>query len=84
MDINELLYREQVSLANAASAACESSRLVHEGVAREYAARLIAAGFPHRCFRPSAPRKARRRDASLEAAAISAGDILANPPRVVG
>lgn len=62
MDINELLHREQVSLANAASASCEPSRLAHEGLARGYAMKLIAAGFPHRRFRlpafPSALRPA--------------------------
>lgn len=51
MDINELLHREQMSLANAASATCEPSRLAHEGIARRYAASLVAAGFPHRHFR---------------------------------
>jgi hypothetical protein len=56
MDINELLYREQVSLANAAGAACEPSRLAHEGLALGYATKLIAAGFPHRHYRLSAVR----------------------------
>jgi hypothetical protein len=50
MDINELLHREQISLTNAANAACEPSRLAHEGLAHAYAVRLISAGFPHRRF----------------------------------
>lgn len=50
MDINELLHREQVSLANAAGAKCMPSRLAHEGLARGYGARLNAAGFPHRPY----------------------------------
>lgn len=56
MDINELLHRERVSLANATSAACMPSRLAHEGLARGYGARLTAAGFPHRPYpaRPAA------------------------------
>lgn len=44
MDINELLHREQMSLANAAKANCAPSRLAHEGLARSYRARLSAAG----------------------------------------
>lgn len=55
MDINELLHREQVSLANAASAACRPSRLAHEGLARGYGARLNAAGFPHRPYPAGIP-----------------------------
>lgn len=55
MDINELLHREQVSLANAARANCAPSRRAHEGLARGYAARLSAAGFPHRPFAVKAP-----------------------------
>jgi hypothetical protein len=51
MDINELLYREQVSLANAANAACAPSRHAHEALARGYGVRLTAAGFPHRPYR---------------------------------
>ncbi|WP_454886663.1 hypothetical protein [Sphingomonas oryzagri] len=57
MDINELLHREQVSLANADSAACTSSRLAHEGLARGYGARLNAAGFPHRPYRAALPKR---------------------------
>ena len=79
MDINELLYREQVSLANAASAVCEPSRLAHEGLAQGYATRLIAAGFPHRHYRLPALRGARRRGAERPA-----GDILATMPCVAG
>ena len=60
MDINELLHREQMSLANAANAACEPSRLAHEGLARGYATRLIAAGFPHRQYALPAARNAVR------------------------
>lgn len=48
MDINELLRREQVSLFRAANTACRSARHAHHGLARGYAERLIAAGFPHR------------------------------------
>ena len=55
MDINELLHREQVSLANAAGATCMPSRLAHEGLARGYGARLTAAGFPHRPYPASIP-----------------------------
>lgn len=57
MDINELLHREQVSLSNAASAACLSSRRAHQGLARGYGARLTAAGFPHRPYpvKPAGP-----------------------------
>ena len=55
MDINELLHREQVSLANAASAACVPSRLAHAGLARGYGARLTAAGFPHRPYPAGIP-----------------------------
>ena len=51
MDINELLHREQVSLANAANAACSPSRHAHEGLARGYGAKLTAAGFPHRPYK---------------------------------
>lgn len=40
MDINELLYRQQVSLMRAAAAACASSRLSHMGLARGYAKRI--------------------------------------------
>jgi hypothetical protein len=83
MDINELLYREQVSLANAASAVCEPSRLAHEGLAHGYAARLIAAGFPHRHYRLPAFRGARR-GADREVVARPAGDILASMPCVGG
>jgi len=48
MDINELLRREQVSLFRAATAACSAARHAHHGLARGYAERLVAAGFPHR------------------------------------
>ena len=51
MDINELLHREQVSLANAIRVACLPSRHAHEGLARGYGAMLVAAGFPHRPYR---------------------------------
>lgn len=54
MDINELLHREQVSHLNAANAACSPSRLAHQGLAREYGARLTASGFPHRRYEVSA------------------------------
>lgn len=84
MDINELLYREQVSLANAAGAACEMSRLAHESLARGYAGKLIAAGYPHRGYRSSALRTARRRDSHGETAARPAGDIPPAMPFVVG
>jgi hypothetical protein len=40
MDINELLYRQQVSLMQAAAAACASARLSHIGLARGYAKRI--------------------------------------------
>jgi hypothetical protein len=78
MDINELLYREQISLANAANAACEPSRLAHKGLAQGYAARLIAAGFPHH------HQKARRRAGHREAAARPAGNALPAKSRAVG
>lgn len=84
MDINELLYREQVSLANAAGAVCEPSRLAHEGLAQGYAARLIAAGFPHRRYRLPAVRETRRRGAYREAATRPADDILATMSCVAG
>lgn len=84
MDINELLYREQVSLANAARAACDQSRLAHEGLAQGYAARLIAAGFPHRHYRPSAVRETHRRGAWREAAAKPADDSFATMSRAAG
>ena len=83
MDINELLYRGQVSLANAASATCEPSRLAHEDLAQRYAARLIAAGFPHCRHTPSVLQRAHRREAPLEATARTVGDVLAMP-HVVG
>jgi hypothetical protein len=57
MDINELLHREQVSLANAVNAACAPSRRAHEGLARGYGVRLTAAGFPHRPYRSRMPGK---------------------------
>jgi len=57
MDINELLHREQVSLANAASATCMPSRLAHEGLARGYGAKLNAAGFPHRPYPAGIPNR---------------------------
>ena len=57
MDINELLHREQVSLANAASASCLPSRLAHQGLARGYGARLNAAGFPHRPYPVGLPNR---------------------------
>jgi hypothetical protein len=55
MDINELLHREQVSLANAVNANCTPSRRAHEGLARGYGARLTAAGFPHRPYAVRVP-----------------------------
>jgi hypothetical protein len=67
MDINELLHREQVSLANAASSACIPSRVAHEGLARGYGTRLIAAGFPHRPYPEKGP----------AASGGSIGDLLA-------
>lgn len=50
MDINELLHREQISLANAHNAACRESRYAHEGLARGYGEKLRVAGFPHRPY----------------------------------
>lgn len=70
MDINELLHREQVSLVNAASAACEPSRLAHEGLAQGYATRLVAAGFPHRHFRLPVARKVLRLAIGREGVAL--------------
>ncbi len=54
MDINELLHREQVSLANATNATCRESRRAHEGLARGYGDKLRIAGFPHRRYEASA------------------------------
>jgi hypothetical protein len=67
MDINELLRREQISLANAATSACTPSRIAHEGLARAYGTRLIAAGFPHRPYPKTSP----------AGSAGSIGDLLA-------
>lgn len=67
MDINELLHREQVSLANAASSTCTPSRVAHEGMARGYGARLIAAGFPHRSYPETCP----------TGSGVSIGELLA-------
>ena len=44
MDIQELLRREQASLANMAHAACSSSRWSHAGLARRYRKMLSGAG----------------------------------------
>jgi hypothetical protein len=70
MDINELLHREQVSLANAANAACAPSRHAHEGLARGYGARLTAAGFPHRPFSVGIPAALARSIRDLAAAIL--------------
>jgi hypothetical protein len=40
MDLNELLYRQQISLMRAASAACSEARLAHRALARGYAERI--------------------------------------------
>lgn len=48
MDINYLLHREQVSLAKANTATCRAARKAHLGLARGYADRLRAGGYPHR------------------------------------
>lgn len=70
MDINELLHREQVSIFNAANAACEPSRHAHEGLAQGYAIRLVAAGFPHRRFGRPVARKALRRGMARESVVL--------------
>ena len=70
MDINELLHREQVSLANAVNAACLPSRHAHEGLARGYGVMLVAAGFPHRPYR-SRPSRMPSRSTSERVPAIA-------------
>jgi hypothetical protein len=40
MDLNYLYHRHQVSLFNAANAACENSRLAHLSLVAAYAAKI--------------------------------------------
>ena len=40
MDLNQLLYRHQVSLMRADAASCTEARLAHRGLARGYADRI--------------------------------------------
>lgn len=42
MDLNELYYRHQTSVARAASASTPEARLCHQGLASGYAARITA------------------------------------------
>lgn len=40
MDLNLLFHRHQVSVMQAAAAACPEARIAHEGLAAGYAARI--------------------------------------------
>lgn len=47
MDVNYLLAREQISLIRATQSPTPEARHAHRGLARGYAALLVAHGFPH-------------------------------------
>ncbi|MCP3732966.1 hypothetical protein M9978_21350 [Sphingomonas sp. MG17] len=42
MDLNQLLYRHQISLMSASAASCPEARIAHHGMATLYAGRIDA------------------------------------------